>query len=176
MASLESFVVRPAIVADLAGIANIRRCPQVQKNQYLLQEHSWWSFAEEAIRAESSSLRYHILEISGKTVGFVVMHCIANQDTQFGYVSFNLLPDLWGQGHMEKALRILFAEFFREEDKRGVMVECFSGNMQCRRLLQKLNFAQIPIPIIERLAAWFRLWPMRWVVRFWLSREEWRSL
>ena len=167
-------LVRPAVVADLEPMAEIRRCPQVQKNQYRLIEAFWLDYSESVIMAQASgTIHYYVLEVAGAVVGFVTVQSIVHQKRQYGYFSFNLHPDYWGQGLMERALRKIFAEFFRAEENQGAMIECFSGNHQCQRLLAKLSFTQVPIPLATRLSMWISHRPIRWILRFWLSNDSW---
>lgn len=170
-------IVRPAVVADLEPMAAIRRRPQVQANQYWLVEAFWLDYAESVILAQQSGTTYYyVLEVSGSVVGFVTIQSLMRKEVQYGYFSFNLLPEFWGQGHMEKAVRTIFGEFFLNEDNQGAMAECFSGNRQCQRLLSKLSFVSVPTPISERLSMWISCRPLRWVKRFWLSKESWSRL
>jgi RimJ/RimL family protein N-acetyltransferase len=177
MTETPELIVRPAVVADLEEMAKIRRCPEVQKNQYWLVEAFWLDYSESVIMAQASGTTYYyVLQVSDTVVGFVNLQSIMRKELKYGYFSFNLHPDFWGQGLMERALRTIFAEFFQVEENRGAMIECFSGNHQCQRLLAKLCFVSVPIPFATRLSMWISHQPLRWVLRFWLSKESWAKL
>ena len=174
MNDISDLIVRPAVVADLETMAEIRRFPEVQKNQYWLFEAFWLDYSESVIMAQASgTTQYYVLEVAGAVVGFVTVQSIMRHKRNYGYFAFNLHPDHWGKGFMERALRTIFAEFFQVEDNQGAMIECFSGNHQCQRLLAKLSFTPIPIPFATRLSMWITHRPIRWVLRFWLSKESW---
>ncbi len=177
MKDTPDLIVRPAVVTDLEPMAEIRRCPEVQKNQYWLNEAFWLLYSESVIMAQASgTIQYYVLEVAESVVGFVTVQSIMRRKRKYGYVSFNLHPAHWGKGFMERALRTIFAEFFQVEDNEGAMIECFSGNHQCQRLLAKLSFTSIPIPFATRLSMWISHRPIRWVRRFWLSKESWARL
>ena len=174
MTKIRELTVRPAVEADLEPMCVIKRCPLVQKNQYWIEEASWLVFASKVIQAkEPHGTRIDVLEVTGEVVGYVITQCQVRKKSQFGYFSFNLLPELWGRGLMESALMTIFTEFFQDERSVGGTIECFSGNKQCRRLMQKLSFTPVPIPILERLFCLITRLPIRWVVRFWLNKESW---
>ena len=173
----QELIVRPAVVSDLEPMAEIRRCPEVQKNQYWLNEAFWLVYSESVIMAQASgTIQYYVLEVAGAVVGFVTVQTIMYQKRKYGYFSFNLHPDYWGKGFMERALRTIFAEFFQEEDNEGAMIECFSSNHQCQRLLAKLSFTPVKVPLATRLSMWISHRPIRWIRRFWLSKESWAKL
>ena len=174
MTEIRELIVRPAVEADLEPMCIIRRCPLVQKNQYWIEEASWLMFCEQVIQAkEPGGTRIDVLEVTGEVVGYVITRCQVRKKSRFGYFSFNLLPEFWGRGLMERALRTILTEFFQDERSEGATIECFSGNKQCRRLMQRLSFTPVPIPILERLFCLITRLPIRWVMRFWLSKESW---
>jgi len=173
MTPIGEFQVRIAIRADLEPIRLIMRCPDIHENQYRIDESLWLEFAEKTILAtQPAENRIDVLDVAGSVVGYVVTRRQVYRDSQYGYLSFNLLPECWGRGFMEIAIRKIIHELFQEERVHGVMVECFSGNSQCQRLLQKLSFRSVPIPVFERLVCLVTRLPIRWVLRFWLSKDS----
>ena len=165
--------MRIAIPADLEPICNIMRCPDVQKQQYRIDEVLWLEFAKKTILAtQPADNRIDVVVVSGTVVGYLVSRRQVYRHSEYAYLSFNLDPEFWGRGLMEIALRKIINELFQKERVQGVMVECFFGNSQCQRLLQKLSFRSVPIPISERLLCLATRLPIRWVLRFWLSKDS----
>ena len=173
MLPLGEFRVRIAILSDLEPIRLIMLCPEVQRNQYRIDEMLWLEFAEKTILAsQPAESRIDVLDVAGTVVGYLVSRRQVYRDSEYAYLSFNLLPEFWGHGFMAIAIRKIIHELFQKKRVHGVMVECFSGNAQCQRLLQKLSFRSVPIPVFERLVCLATRLPIRWVLRFWLSKES----
>ena len=162
--------LRPAEIADLLAICSIMRRPEVRKNQYWINDARWHEFAEATIRSEEASeTKIDVIEVNGNVAGYVVTRRQVYRNHKHVYLSFNLQPELWGRGLMNNALKTCITDLFLDGQTEGAMVECFSGNHRCRRLLQKLAFESVPIPVVERLSCLVSRLPIRWVLRYWLS-------
>ncbi|MCR9120317.1 MAG: GNAT family N-acetyltransferase [bacterium] len=157
--------MRETVDGDLAAITRIRSDLRVSVHQYRSPRSAPNNAVVRGWRVQSVTLLW----------GSQVIGHISHMHQQATVIcGWNLDPEFWGRGIMAQSLTILLTRFFDREGVGQVIVECFADNERCQRLLHRLCFVQVSIPIIERVSNAYLNRSLRWNKRFQLDAHRWR--
>jgi RimJ/RimL family protein N-acetyltransferase len=109
---------------------------------------------------------------NGKFAGHITRRYYLTEDeTQVLQLGWNLIPELWGQGIMVRAVRILLDQQFVERPDLECIVSCFRSNTRCRRVIERLGFQPTRIKAYEVLSNFVKSMGRHRLLKFRLSNS-----
>lgn len=171
--------IRDTVKTDLPAIFRIRSDPKVVPFQYKLDRHdsidSWIRKLEGRETYTGMEFKSSTILQDHETIGHIIRHHYEINGEKYCYCGWNLSPPYWGHGIAVEALTQQFEAFFNEQNLKAVISDCFSINKRCIRLMEKLNYESMPIPLRERIWTMVSNRCMHRILRFFLTRERWQS-
>lgn len=169
--------IRETVKADLPIIFQIVTDPRVRPMQFRLSRHDtiegWTKLLFGAPKSGRALSRCTSILRNGSVIGHV-NHLHFEVDKQrYCYCGWNLAPEYWGRGIIVRALSKLFDQFFREQQIQAVFSECFASNQRCLRVMEKLNYLPVGIPLHDRLRTLIVRRCLHWLYRFQLTADRW---
>lgn len=157
----------------------IKKEPAVAVQQYRFNDIAYADALKQLLLSNDNTgsveMRYSSIELGGKLVGYVChTHYTANV-TGFVECSWNLASDYQGRGIMYAALSQLLDDWILKCGLEYVVADHFRKNSRCKRLLDRLGFATVPISIEERVANTFQMKCLQWIVRRRLDSKTWKT-
>jgi len=147
--------LRPSTESDADEIFNIRMHPLVAKYQYPLKDSDTPErFVEQMIATKSepgSAPKSLTIFFNNTIVGHVIQQEFKEDYGAIYYCGFNIHPDFWGQGIMTTSLP------------------------RCQRLLERTGFLRAPIPLFHQAQAALKTRCIRWLKRYFVTRDDWLS-
>lgn len=171
--------IRKTLKADLPKIFQIHSDPLVVPFQYKLRSddtiESWVLKLEGREVQPRTVFKSTTVCLGREIVGHIIQHHYEIKSNKYCYCGWNIAPSHWGKGIATEAIRQQFELFFGQEDIDAVFSDCFSTNMRCLRLIQRLGYESIEIRLGERLWTMIKTGSFRRVLRFCLTREQWNA-
>jgi RimJ/RimL family protein N-acetyltransferase len=168
--------VRDSAVEDLPAINRIRCHPLVRPHQFRILAHDdqrWTQWIEGNARIGDVWLRSSTIVSEEQVIGYVTQILHFEQRCVFADCGWNLEPAYWGQGIMRIALQAVLDRLFIEQNTSYVIADCFRNNTRCKRLLSKLHFSQIEVPVAERIWIACRMGCLHWIERYRIDCDTW---
>lgn len=169
--------IRETVEADLPAIFRIVTDPQVRPMQFRLSRHDtiegWRKLLFGAPTSGRALSRCTSIVRNENVIGHVNHSHFEVGQRRFCYCGWNLAPEFWGRGIAVLALSKLFDQFFREQQIHAVFSECFASNRRCLRVMEKLNYIPVGIPLHDRLRTMIVRRCLHWLYRFQLTADRW---
>lgn len=171
--------IRLSLPDDFSAITEIRQHSLVAPQQYRVNRfHSleiWLARLNADISTENFEWRTSSILFESSIVGYISEFGTHSKKHYSAQLGWNLHPDYWGRGIMTNALTRYISKLFLVDKCHSIVADCFVDNERCLRLLDRLEFKQMPIGRIERfLICLFRLCPHR-IVRHRISAKDWKA-
>jgi [ribosomal protein S5]-alanine N-acetyltransferase len=167
--------LRETCDADLAQLAAIVSHPSVSINQFRIDIDSLQERFRRLQAQQRDSEHYGWLSIcvDGAVVGNATYFISSDCKPLAAEIGFNLLPDYWGRGIMSRAISQLISRLFDRQGVEIVFANYFRGNVRCQRLLQRLGFRPVSVPLLHRVKVAYATSCLRWIRFNSLSRDRW---
>ena len=169
--------VRETTESDLPAIFRIVTDPQVRPMQFRLSRNDtiegWKRLLFAPPRNGAAFSRCTSIVRNDKIIGHVNHLHFDVGKQRMCYCGWNLAPEYWGRGITVLALSKLFDQFFREQQINAVISECFASNRRCLRVLEKLNYLAVGVPLHDRLRTLVFRRCLHWIRRFQLTADRW---
>lgn len=173
-------IVRPTNESDIEPILRIKQEPHVARFQYHVDIYRYRNLLSRVVHGNNKTgnitTRFSTLEQDGQVIGYVRHDHIGGPGVGLVYCAWNLTSDCWGQGIMNKALTQLFDEWIHTMEIQIVVADHFRSNLRCQRLLDRLQFESIGIPLMERVANACQQLCLHWIVRRRLNADTWKRV
>ena len=174
-----NILIRDTTPDDLPEIFRIQTDPVVRVHQYRFGPNDslerWTRLLAGHDCAEASRFRCSTIRLGSAIIGHVTHWHWCIDGLRACQCGWNLDPEYWGQGVMCAALSELFDTLFGVEGVQYVFADCFRNNRRCLRVMEKLGFVPNGIPPYQRLLLAWQMRCLRWILRFRLDAEAWRS-
>ena len=171
--------LRPSTESDADEIFSIRMHPLVAKYQYPLKDSDTPErFVEQMIATSSepgSAPESLTIFHNDTIVGHVIQQEFKEEDGAIYYCGFNVHPDFWGQGIMTTSLPKVLDQLFESYNAHAIVCDCFRSNRRCQRLLERTGFLRAPIPLFHQAQAALKTRCIRWLKRYFVTRDDWLS-
>jgi RimJ/RimL family protein N-acetyltransferase len=171
-----TIVVRASAVDDLPEINRIRLHALVRPQQFgFLRDHDriWKRWIEQNARVGDIWFRCSSIIGDERIIGYINQTLYFADQCSFAECGWNLDPDYWGRGVMKTALQIILHWLFDEQNMSYVIADCFRNNARCKRLLSRLHFSQVELPVVERIRMACRFRCLHWIERYCIDRSTW---
>ena len=170
-------VVRDSCLEDLQHLDRIRAHADVRPHQFRVlpsDASAWRRWIE--INARVGDLWFRCSTIVGdqQVIGYVSQTLYFAGAEPYAECGWNLHPTHWGRGIMKVALREILQRLFTEQEMSYVTADCFSNNSRCKKLLSKLHFSRIDVPLIERIRMAYQHRCLHWIERYSIDRAAWK--
>jgi RimJ/RimL family protein N-acetyltransferase len=113
------------------------------------------------------------VNVNEEFAGHISRHYYLNkkggQRLQLGW---NLIPELWGQGIMARAVRLLLDQQFDAHPELECIVFCFRSNSRCRRVMEKIGFQPTRASIGEVIQNFAKTLGRQKLLKFHLSAKD----
>jgi len=175
---MPTIVVRDSALEDLPQFLRIRSHPAVRPHQFRVIhcfDDRWEKWIELNARAGDYWFRCSTIAENEHVIGYISQTLNFANDRPFADCGWNLHPNYWGRGIMKLALRRVLMELFTEQNLSYVIADCFSNNTRCKRLLSKLRFSQMKLPLGERIQLAYEHRCLHWIERYGIDRATWDS-
>jgi RimJ/RimL family protein N-acetyltransferase len=174
-----SLIVRDSILDDLPEVYRVRSHEMVRPHQYRIvpdPDKIWEQWIQQNARVGDHWFRVSTILYDQKVAGYVAQTITFTNQQPFADCGWNLAPDYWGRGIMRAALQVILQRLFTEDKMQYVIADCFRNNVRCKRLLSKLHFTQIGIPVFERVKTACQMRCLHWVERYCIDCGAWSNL
>jgi Acetyltransferase (GNAT) domain len=170
--------VRDSTTDDVATMMLICCNPLVQANQFkvgLGTEAGFRQILDKTLPSGRIENRLASIEVDGAMVGYIIHSHYRYGQLNVARLGWNLHPNYWGRGIMPQGLAQLFERCVRVDETHFFSADCFRQNTRCKRVLSKLGFKPVPIPLFDRVCIALGQSCLKWIERFELEASKFKS-